>query len=157
MSVASLLMRLPSREIALEKLLSDDRVLRMSLLAVSRDLGCLLINSRISFPISRFFMIRSSPQNTKCHSKKAAFRSVRKDPVGISLFCSSSISPSFHISEDRRKGESPRTQCGTDWLARLSVVRRLSWKRCLEKKSSRSNVEVSKEKEEEIEEEYKRT
>jgi len=40
-----------------------------------------------------------APQNTKRDSKKAASRSVRKDPVGISLFCSSSILPSFHISE----------------------------------------------------------
>lgn len=42
-AVASLLMRSPSREITVEKLLSDDRVLRMSLLAVPRDLGCLLL------------------------------------------------------------------------------------------------------------------
>lgn len=49
----------------------------------------------------------------------------------------------------RRKGEGSGTQCGTDWLARLSVVLRLSWKRCPGRNPAGVTSEVPKEKEEE--------
>lgn len=47
----------------------------------------------------------------------------------------------------RRKGQSPGTQCGTDWLARLSVVHRLSWKRCLGRNPAGVTSEVPEERE----------
>jgi len=46
----------------------------------------------------------------------------------------------------QRKEESFGTQCGTDWLVRLSVVLQLSWKCCLERSPVRVTLKSQKKK-----------
>lgn len=120
-AAASLLMRSPSREIAVEKLLSDDRVLHMSLFAVPRDLGCflLILLSHSPSSVSSWSVpLRKTPNVTR---KKTLSGPSERIPSGFLYFV-------FHLSrllftylKVRPMGRRKSQNSMRNWLARAIV------------------------------------
>jgi hypothetical protein len=109
------------------------------------DPDCLLINPRISllaatfppplplsFPRSLFLASLSFHGNplspaernaSRNSGKLLSFRRREEDPLAGSPYSvPSRFPPVCDPADTRRDAKSPGTQCGTDWLARLSVV-----------------------------------